>query len=210
MIKWSLKSKMNQGDFSSLLNCMVFFVVLNQSVIVHWLPNKENDLAGYKVYYGNASRSYSKVIAAGRATECEISNLQPGTKYFFAVTAYDTAGNESSYSEEVSIAIANDDQIIDPNDHSAYNFPNPFRPGQQITKIRYYMHQAESVTIVIFDIRGTKVRSLVTDMFKSSGEHIEDVWDGRNDKGEIVPNGIYIAKVSSPSMTHFVTIAVLK
>ncbi len=210
MIKWSRKSKMKHGNFSNLLNCMVFFVVLNQSVIVHWLPNKENDLAGYKVYYGNASRSYSKVIAVGRATECEISNLQPGTKYFFAVTAYDTAGNESSYSEEVSIAIANDDQIIDPNDHSAYNFPNPFRPGEQITKIRYYMPRAESVTIAIFDIRGTKVRSLVTDMFKPSGEHIEDFWDGRNDKGELVPNGIYIAKVSCPSMTHFVTIAVLK
>ncbi len=210
MMNLLTKPKKKKSYNAGLVSCMVFALLLNHSVIIQWLPNKETDLAGYKVYYGNASRSYSKVIGTGRATECQISDLQAGRKYFFAVTAYDTAGNECSFSEEVSIAIANDDNIVDLNDQSAYNYPNPFRPDEQVTKIRYYLSQAEAVTITIFDIKGSKIRSLVSDVFKSSGEHIEDVWDGRNDKGEIVPNGIYIAKISSKSATYYVTIAVLK
>lgn len=204
------KPKLKETCTAGPISCMVFVLLLNHVVIIHWLPNKEIDLAGYRVYYGTASRSYSKVIGTGRVTECQISDLQAGKKYFFAVTAYDTAGNESPFSEEVSIAIANDDNIVDLNDHNAYNFPNPFRPEDQVTKIRYYLSRAEAVTITIFDIKGSKIRSLISDVFKSSGEHIEDAWDGRDDKGEIVPNGIYIAKISSKSATYHVTIAVLR
>lgn len=209
MINLLLKFKIQKMHFNHL-NCTLLFLLLNQSVIVQWLPNKERDLTGYKVYYGNASRSYSKVIAVGPTTECKITNLQSGTKYFFAVTAYDTVGNESPFSEEVSIAIADDNNIVDLDDRSAYNYPNPFRPGDQVTRIRYYMHQPEAVTITIFDIKGSKIRSLVSDMLKASGEHTEDAWDGRDDQGDFVPNGIYIAKVSSQSATHYITIAVLK
>lgn len=210
MISFSSIFKRNGGYISGVLNCMILAFVLDQSITIHWFPNKESDLAGYKIYYGHESRSYSWVIGTGRVTEFRITDLQPGKKYFFAVTAYDTAGNESSFSDEVAVTIPDDDNIIDLEDQTAYNFPNPFRPGDQVTKIRYYLAQAETVTIAIYDIKATMIRSIISDIFKSVGEHTEDVWDGRNDKGEIVPNGIYIAKVSSQSATHYITIAVLK
>ena len=60
------------------------------------------DLAGYKVYYGTASRSYSQVIIAGNSTAYTVANLAAGTTYYFATTAYDASGNESAYSNEVS------------------------------------------------------------------------------------------------------------
>ncbi|MFO0754220.1 MAG: fibronectin type III domain-containing protein [Thermodesulfovibrionales bacterium] len=60
-----------------------------------------NDLAGYKVYYGTAPGSYSPPVTVGNVTSYTISGLSGGT-YYFTVTAYDTAGNESSYSNEVS------------------------------------------------------------------------------------------------------------
>ena len=59
------------------------------------------DLAGYKVYYGTASGSYTTTIDAGNVTTYTVGNLFSGT-YYFAATAYDTSGNESSYSNEVS------------------------------------------------------------------------------------------------------------
>ena len=68
---------------------------------LRWAPNTESDLAGYKVYYGTESRNYTNVIDVGNVTTYKITNLQAGT-YYFAVTAYDTSGNESAYSEEVS------------------------------------------------------------------------------------------------------------
>ena len=57
------------------------------------------DLAGYKIYYGNSSGSYTVSVDVGNLTGAIISNLEPGT-WCFAVTAYDTSGNESEYSDE--------------------------------------------------------------------------------------------------------------
>jgi hypothetical protein len=59
------------------------------------------DLAGYHVYYGTASKLYREMVDVGNAETYTISNLVPGT-YYFAVTAYDTAGNETDFSEEVT------------------------------------------------------------------------------------------------------------
>ena len=69
--------------------------------ILSWDPNTEPDLAGYKVYYGTASHSYGPPIVVGKQTTYTVTGLGIGT-YFFAVTAYDTSGNESGFSNEVS------------------------------------------------------------------------------------------------------------
>ena len=59
-------------------------------------------LAGYKVYTGTASGSYSQNIDVGNATSYAMTNLNDGTNYYFAVTAYDAAGDVSGYSNQVS------------------------------------------------------------------------------------------------------------
>ncbi len=56
-------------------------------------------IAGYKVHYGTTPGYYGKVVDSGTQTSCTISGLAPGT-YYFAVTCYDAAGNESSFSNE--------------------------------------------------------------------------------------------------------------
>lgn len=76
---------------------------------VVWDPNSENDLAGYKVYYGSASQNYTNVIDAGTNNEYTINSLTAGATYYFAVTAYDTAGNESDFSVEVQGTVATSD-----------------------------------------------------------------------------------------------------
>lgn len=64
------------------------------------------DLAGYKVYYGNSSRNYSKCIDVGNIKNYTVNNLTEGLTYYFAVTAYDIFGNESGYSNEAIKTIA--------------------------------------------------------------------------------------------------------
>jgi fibronectin type 3 domain-containing protein len=63
------------------------------------------DLAGYKVYYGTASRSYSQSIDVGKVTTYELTNLSNGFTYYFVVTAYNQAGVESEPSNEGNKAI---------------------------------------------------------------------------------------------------------
>jgi len=72
-----------------------------------WLPPTENTdgsaltLAGYKIYYGTSEGNYTEVISidnVGIATYV-IDNLPAGNTYYFVVTAVDTDGIESGYSE---------------------------------------------------------------------------------------------------------------
>ncbi len=76
---------------------------------VSWTANTEADLAGYKIYQGTVSRNYTQTIDAGNTTSFTISGLSDNVEYFFALTAYDTAGNESGYSAEISCVLG--DQI---------------------------------------------------------------------------------------------------
>jgi len=62
------------------------------------------DLAGYTVYYGIESANYTENIDVGNVLTYTVTNLSDGT-YYFAVTAYDTSGNESDYSNEVNESI---------------------------------------------------------------------------------------------------------
>jgi fibronectin type 3 domain-containing protein len=67
-----------------------------------WNPNKEPDLAGYRVYYGTASRKYGPGIDVGNVTSYSLTGLTKGQKYYISITAYDKSGKESPFSGEVS------------------------------------------------------------------------------------------------------------
>ncbi len=84
------------------------------SVSVGWNANSEPDLAGYRVHYGTASGSYTYHINVGNKTSQLVGNLIADTTYYFTVTAYDTAGNESLPSAETYIAIPAAAAVVQP------------------------------------------------------------------------------------------------
>jgi len=65
-----------------------------------------NDLDGFRIYYGTTSGNYTQTVTVNdeNATSYVISGLTPGT-YYFAVTAFDSANNESTHSTEASVNI---------------------------------------------------------------------------------------------------------
>jgi hypothetical protein len=95
-----------RGVATWLLVLGLFFIALHaqalQTVTLAWNANSEANLAGYKLYYGPASRAYTNVVNVGNATTFSLPNLVEGITYYFAVTAYNTSGAESDYSTEVS------------------------------------------------------------------------------------------------------------
>ncbi len=73
------------------------------SLTASWNANQEADLAGYKLYYGTQSGSYGAPITIGKdATSYRLTGLAEATTYYAVMTAFDTSGNESGYSEEAS------------------------------------------------------------------------------------------------------------
>jgi hypothetical protein len=80
---------------------------MTSSATLTWTPNTESDLAGYKIYRATASGAYGAALAtvpAGTVTY-QATGLTVNTTYFFVITAYDSAGNESSLSNEVSKSV---------------------------------------------------------------------------------------------------------
>jgi hypothetical protein len=106
--KYEILNLKSEIKFSCLLSsffCLLFILVPvaeAAKVTLAWDPNVDEDLAGYIVYYGSASRDYDYDIDIGDETSCTISGLYSGTTYYFAVTAYDIDGNESQFSNEIS------------------------------------------------------------------------------------------------------------
>ena len=76
------------------------------------------------------------------------------------------------------------------------NYPNPFNP---VTRIEYWVPDGagaaqSAVSLVIYDVRGARVRTLVRGE-KASGRYAVD-WDGRNDDGTRVGSGVYFYRMS--------------
>ena len=75
------------------------------------------------------------------------------------------------------------------------NFPNPFNPA---TSIRYNLPQASGVSIIVYDLLGRKVRSLIDSEQKGAG-YFSARWNGLDDFGGQVATGVYIYQLTTNS-----------
>lgn len=69
-----------------------------------WDRSDDPSVTGYKVHWGNASRTYSNSADAGNNTEYTLTGIEEGKEYYFTTTAYNSAGTESDYSNEIRLA----------------------------------------------------------------------------------------------------------
>ncbi len=106
----------HRGVFQSVVGSTGFLIglilllwpagILEASTVVQlaWNPNTETDLAGYRIYSGTSPGSYTRpMINVGNVNAYTVTNLTATTTYYFVVTAYDSAGNESLRSNEVAV-----------------------------------------------------------------------------------------------------------
>lgn len=78
-----------------------------------WNPNTEENLAGYRLYYGTDSCGGNRwcthahsIFVRAPTTQCTVSNLEAGVTHYFFVTAIGADGSESLPSEEISHAFS--------------------------------------------------------------------------------------------------------
>jgi hypothetical protein len=78
------------------------------SVFLAWDALPSSELAGYNVYYGTVSGQYIQRRTVDKAaTSLTIRALPVGTTYYFAVRAYNAAGEETVFSQEVGVSVGN-------------------------------------------------------------------------------------------------------
>ncbi len=71
-------------------------------------------------------------------------------------------------------------------------YPNPFNP---ITTLRYDLPEDAQVRIIIFDITGRKIKSLVNDQQSAGFKSV--IWDATNESGKPVSAGMYLYRISA-------------
>ena len=80
--------------------------VADGAVLLRWNPASEPNVNGYRVYYGTASRNYVQPYGQGvvsASATATLAGLPGGRRYFFAVTATNSLGKESGFSDEVFV-----------------------------------------------------------------------------------------------------------
>jgi len=79
------------------------------------------------------------------------------------------------------------------------NYPNPFNPSIQTTKITYTLTTDMGIEIYIFDIRGMLIwkRSYVSGSMGGKAGYNEVEWNGKDDFGYPMWNGIYPFRIVS-------------
>jgi len=123
-------------------------------------------------------------------TDTEIYGAGSGpNEVEYKVKAIDRTNHQSEFSTVVSLDWGNSMQKVAVNvkpdnyeNKLIGNFPNPFNP---VTKIKYSLSNDDWVSIVIYDILGTKIEELKKE-YQVRGEH-EVTFDGSN-----LPSGIYL------------------
>jgi len=85
------------------------------------------------------------------------------------------------------------------------NYPNPFNSS---TVIRYALPEGGLVRLEIYNVLGQRVRVLV-DGEQEAGYHMVR-WDGKDDMGEMVANGVYLYRIEAGEFVNSKKMLLLK
>ncbi|MDP7465776.1 MAG: T9SS type A sorting domain-containing protein, partial [Candidatus Marinimicrobia bacterium] len=84
-------------------------------------------------------------------------------------------------------------------------YPNPFNP---VTTIRYDLPLGTDVHLVVFDILGREVRTLVNEKQEAGFKSVK--WNGKNDMGQTVSAGMYFYRIQAGSFSKVQKMVLLK
>jgi hypothetical protein len=150
--------------------------------------------------------------SSGKFTTNPIAFTAPfgaGT-YDFEIVAVDSAGNEEDrlgMAESSTLVTSIERRGETPTEFTLYqNYPNPFNPS---TTIEFALPQPEKVRLLIYDVRGNLVRTLLDGVEKSMGYH-QQAWDSRNDRGESVGSGAYFYRLEAGSYSKTTKMLLVK
>ena len=79
-----------------------------------------------------------------------------------------------------------------------YAYQNPFSPIQhEVVRIQYSLSHPAEVTIRIYDFASRPVKTLIPGAQRTGPENHGENWDGKNDAGEVVANGVYFYRIET-------------
>ncbi len=150
--------------------------VLNgdNQVDLSWNDNYENDVAGYNVYYAYSYSGKYTLIGSTSSNYFVDNGAVNGTKYYYAITAYDYDGNESELSHDVVYATPRPEgynqSIFDYN-----RFPN--NSGYSFSDYSVVPYNSNSADIYFENYQGTFYLDVYEDTDIQDMGFTNDIYD---------------------------------
>ena len=121
------------------------------------------------------------------------TGVEPGD-YIYNVTAVYDGEWESEFSNDAPVTVPTGvgDNLLPIKTELTGNYPNPFNPT---TTINFGLKEAGDVTIMVYNIKGEKVRTLIDGQLEAKYHSI--VWDGKDNTGRNVSSGVYFYKMKA-------------
>lgn len=121
----------------------------------------------------------------------------------YGVYAFQMDGVDGIAGYYDNIVVTSDAELaIDPFDNPEIpksislnqNYPNPFNPT---TTISFDLNQRTNISLDIFNLNGQFIINLVSGNY--GPKHYSVIWNGKNNRGRVVPAGMYLYTLSNGS-----------
>jgi hypothetical protein len=158
---------------------------------LNWGASAAADLAGYRLYRG-ATPGFAPGPASLVASTTETSFADaPGGPCFYRLCAVDIHGNVSPYAFLQPTGTTDAPGALPRELALSAPAPNPLRAR---TTLRLALPRAAHVALAVLDAQGRRVRTLLAGAQPAGDQAI--TWDGRDDAGRRVADGIYVVRLA--------------
>ena len=202
---FALGTILNDDDATLPVQLTAFSAeIVEKCVRLNWITQSETDNAGFLLERAvecvetlhatslqwdviASHETHSALRGQGNSSEQHEyrfvdGNVECGQSYVYRLSDVSTSGEGHVY-DEISIALPETpaETVLQPP------FPNPFNPE---TRISYQLAESGSVEIVVYDLLGREVQSLVNQNQSAGSYNI--YWQGNDRQGEKVATGTYL------------------
>jgi hypothetical protein len=178
-------------------------------IVLTWSPNDDEDLQFYGIYKSTESGFDPDTMAtytyAIEDTVFMDTLVTMGITYYYRLSAFDYNGNESGYSAQTEVFLSIEEEVVPIEFALHQNFPNPFNP---VTTLRYDLPEQATVNIIIYDMLGRQVRTLVNITQDAGFKSV--IWNATNDFGKQVSAGVYIYQIQAGEFVQTKKMVLLK
>jgi hypothetical protein len=161
-------------------------------------PIKPSNCSFRAIHYGILVLDVSDTAIQGQFV-CSVNTTNPSSDYMpreeHVCSTPGAVIDAFSIMTSQGVTAMNETMSQVPNAFAITNYPNPFNPS---TRISYSLPQRGSARILIYDLLGRIVATLL-DEVKEKGNYAID-WYAKDGKGNDLASGIYVAQIQSGTM----------
>ena len=173
--------------------------LVEDHVVLNWTTASQTNNTGWRVLRSTDGETYeavSELISGAGTSDALLSytfvdqSLPGAETVLYVLEQVDLDG--SIHRSNAIEVILGSRFVAPPAEFATSVYPNPFNPA---TTISYDLPADAAVSIVIYDALGQEVRRLVTEQVPAGRYKIQ--WDARDNRGQNVGSGVYIAKIEA-------------